>query len=265
MIEEVLIFISLGIFSGLIAGMFGIGGGTLIVPVLVTCFISLGFEDAIIVHMAIGTSMASIFFTGVASANAHMKKNAIDFQAMRPVVIGVIFGSFLGAVFAIQIAGSLLKIIIGLFALFVAIQMIFNIELSRNKNININNGNKSYVVGSFIGFLSSVLGIGGGIFSVPYFKSSGMSLTSSIGTSAACGIPIAIFASFGYVLMGLNNSLLPNMSLGYIYLPAVLGISFTSIFTASYGAKIAHFVSENILKKSLISLMLVIAIYMIVL
>jgi uncharacterized membrane protein YfcA len=109
------------------------------------------------------------------------------------------------------------------------------------------------------------LGIGGGIFSVPYFKSSGMSLTSSIGTSAACGIPIAIFASFGYVLMGLNNSLLPNMSLGYIYLPAVLGISFTSIFTASYGAKIAHFVSENILKKLLISLMLLIAIYMIVL
>ena len=261
MIEEVLIFILLGIFSGLIAGMFGIGGGTLIVPVLVTCFIGLGFEEAIIVHMAIGTSMASIFFTGLASANAHMKKNAIDFQVMRAVVVGIIFGSFLGAVFAIQIAGSLLKIIIGLFALFVAIQMIFNIELSKNTN----NGNKSYVAGSFIGFLSSVLGIGGGIFSVPYFKSLGMSLTSSIGTSAACGIPIAIFASFGYVLMGLNNSLLPNMSLGYIYLPAVLGISFTSIFTASYGARIAHFISENTLKKLLISLMLLIAIYMMVL
>ena len=78
--------------------------------------------------------MASIFFTGIASANAHMKKNAIDFQVMRPVVIGIIFGSFLGAVFAIQIAGSFLKIIIGLFALFVAIQMIFDIELSKNTN-----------------------------------------------------------------------------------------------------------------------------------
>ena len=175
MIEEVLIFISLGIFSGLIAGMFGIGGGTLIVPVLVTCFIGLGFEEEIIVHMAIGTSMASIFFTGIASANAHMAKNAIDFQVMRPVVIGIIFGSFLGAVFAIQIAGSLLKIIIGLFALFVAIQMIFDIELSKNRKIN--NGGKSYVAGSFIGFLSSVLGIGGGIFSVPYFKSLGLSIT----------------------------------------------------------------------------------------
>ena len=204
MIEELLIFISLGIFSGLIAGMFGIGGGTLIVPVLVTCFIGLGFEEEIIIHMAIGTSMASIFFTGMASANAHMAKNAIDFQVMRPVVIGIIFGSFLGAVF-------------------------------------------------------------GGIFSVPFFKSLGLSLTSSIGTSAACGIPIAIFASFGYILMGFNNPMLPNMSFGYIYLPAVLGISLTSIFTASYGARIAHFVSENILKKLLISLMLLIAIYMIVL
>ena len=160
--------------------------------------------------MAIGTSMASIFFTGMASANAHMKKNAIDFQVMRPVVIGIIFGSFLGAVFAIQIAGSLLKIIIGLFALFVAIQMIFNIELSKNKN---QNGNKSYVAGSFIGFLSSVLGIGGGIFSVPYFKSSGMSLTSSIGTSAACGIPIAIFASFGICLNGSQQFIITQYEL----------------------------------------------------
>ena len=113
--------------------------------------VNLGFEEEIIVHMAIGTSMASIFFTGIASANAHMAKNAIDFQVMRPVVIGIIFGSFLGAVFAIQIAGSLLKIIIGLFALFVAIQMIFDIELSKNKKIN--NEGKSYFAGSFIGFL----------------------------------------------------------------------------------------------------------------
>ena len=262
MIEEMIIFISLGVFSGLIAGLFGIGGGTLIVPVLVACFFSMGFEESIIVHLALGTSMACIFFTGLASANAHKKKNAIDFGVMRPVVIGIIFGSFLGAIFAIQIAGSILKIIIGLFALFVAIQIGFQLELRRRR---IDNKSTSYVAGSSIGFLSSILGIGGGIFSVSYFKSSGLSLTTSIGTSAACGVPIAIFASLGYIFVGFNNSVLPPMSIGYIYLPAVIGVSITSIFTAVYGAKLAHFISEKLLRNLLISLMLTISIYMIAL
>lgn len=259
MIEEMIIFISLGVFSGLIAGLFGIGGGTLIVPVLVACFFSMGFEESIIVHLALGTSMACIFFTGLASANAHKKKNAIDFGVMKPVVIGIIFGSFLGAIFAIQIAGSILKIIIGLFALFVAIQIGFQLELRRRR---IDNKSTSYVAGSSIGFLSSILGIGGGIFSVSYFKSSGLSLTTSIGTSAACGVPIAIFASLGYIFVGFNNSVLPPMSIGYIYLPAVIGVSITSIFTAVYGAKLAHFISEKLLRNLLISLMLTISIYM---
>lgn len=262
MIEEMIIFISLGVFSGLIAGLFGIGGGTLIVPVLVACFFSMGFEESIIVHLALGTSMACIFFTGLASANAHKKKNAIDFGVMKPVVIGIIFGSFLGAIFAIQIAGSILKIIIGLFALFVAIQIGFQLELRRRRS---DNKSTSYVAGSSIGFLSSILGIGGGIFSVSYFKTSGLSLTTSIGTSAACGVPIAIFASLGYIFVGFNNSVLPPMSIGYIYLPAVIGVSMTSIFTAVYGAKLAHFISEKLLRNLLISLMLTISIYMIAL
>jgi uncharacterized membrane protein YfcA len=262
MIEEMIIFISLGLFSGLIAGLFGIGGGTLIVPVLVACFFSMGFEESIIVHLALGTSMACIFFTGLASANAHKKKNAIDFGVMKPVVIGIIFGSFLGAIFAIQIAGSILKIIIGLFALFVAIQIGFQLELRRRRS---DNKSTSYIAGSSIGFLSSILGIGGGIFSVSYFKSSGLSLTTSIGTSAACGVPIAIFASLGYIFIGFNNSVLPPMSIGYIYLPAVIGVSMTSIFTAVYGAKLAHFISEKLLRNLLISLMLTISIYMIAL
>ena len=262
MIEEMIIFISLGLFSGLIAGLFGIGGGTLIVPVLVACFFSMGFEESIIVHLALGTSMACIFFTGLASAYAHKKKNAIDFGVMKPVVIGIIFGSFLGAIFAIQIAGSILKIIIGLFALFVAIQIGFQLEFQRRRS---DNKSTSYVAGSSIGFLSSILGIGGGIFSVSYFKSSGLSLTTSIGTSAACGVPIAIFASLGYIFVGFNNSVLPPMSIGYIYLPAVIGVSITSIFTAVYGAKLAHFISEKLLRNLLISLMLTISIYMIAL
>jgi len=142
-----------------------------------------------------------------------------------------------------------------------AIRIGFNIELksygSKPKKLI------SYVAGSVIGFLSSILGIGGGMFAIPYFRSAGLSLISSIGTSAACGIPIALFSSLGFFIMGLGNSALPNLSLGYIYLPAVFGISITSVFAAKYGAQIAHYVSTNTLRWLLASLLLSISIYMV--
>ena len=261
MIEELLIFAFLGIFVGLAAGMFGIGGGTLIVPVLVASFLNHGFQEDITVHLALGSSMASIFFTGIASANAHRKKNAINYNMMKPVVFGIIFGALLGAFFALQLEGAILKIIIGSFVILVAIQIGFDIEF-KNKSDKPKNI-QSYFAGSGIGFLSSILGIGGGIFSVPYFKGSGLSLTSSVGTSAACGIPIAFFGALGYVFMGMSNNSLPSLSYGYIYIPAVFGISITSVFAAQFGARLAHFVSTVTLKRLMLSLMITIAIYMI--
>lgn len=259
MIEEFILFALLGIFAGLVAGMFGIGGGIITVPVLVACFISYGFNDSIIIHLAVGTSLACIFFTGLSSAYTHNKKGAIDFLLFRQVALGIIFGAFFGAIFAIQINGHLLKVIIGTFVLLVAIQISFNLNLFAKKN---NESNAPYFVGTGIGFFSSVLGIGGGIFSAPYFKSSGLSMTSSVGTSAACGVPIAFFGALGYILLGFANQQLPKLTLGYIYLPALLGITITSIIAARYGAIIAHYLSENILKKLMVSLMLLISIYM---
>jgi uncharacterized membrane protein YfcA len=264
MIEEFILFASLGIFAGLAAGMFGIGGGIITVPVLVACFIGYGFDNGIIIHLAIGTSLACIFFTGLSSANAHRKKEAIDFLLFKQVGLGIILGAFLGAIFAIQLNGNILKTIIGIFVLFVAIQISFNLTLCANSAKKNNGSKKSYIVGTGIGFLSSILGIGGGIFSVPYFKYLGLSMTSSIGTSAACGVPIAFFGALGYFILGISNENLPSLTLGYIYLPALFGITITSIISAKYGADIAHYVSEHILKRLMVSLMLLISIYMFV-
>ena len=261
MIEEFILFAVLGVFSGLIAGMFGVGGGVIIVPVLVASFMGYGFDESIIIHLAIGTSLACIFFTGLSSANAHRKKQAIDFTLFKQVALGITLGALLGAMFAVQLDGNLLKIIIGVFALIMAVQIGFNFTLSLKNNLS----KGPYFVGTGIGFLSSVLGIGGGIFSVPYFKSSGLSMTSSVGTSAACGIPIAFFGALGYFILGISNESLPSYTLGYIYLPALFGITITSIIAAQYGAAIAHYVSEYILKILMVSLMLLISIYMIVL
>ena len=262
MIEGFLIFAGLGIIAGLLAGMFGIGGGIIIVPILIASFINYGFNEEIVVHLAIGTSLASIFFTGASSANAHRVKKSIDYEIMKPTSLGIAIGALLGAIFAIQLAGDLLKILIGCFAILVATQMLFDLKFSsqfRNPNIL-----RSMFAGSGIGFLSSIFGIGGGMFSVPYFKSSGLSMTSSVGTSAACGIPIALFGSFGYFLTGISNPVLPNLSYGYIYLPAVLGISLTSIFAARYGADLAHYLSPHTLRTLMAILMLIISVYMFV-
>ena len=260
MMDEILIFAALGILAGLLAGMFGIGGGLVIVPVLIGTFISLGFDASIVVHLSIGTAISCIIFTSSASANAHRKKKSIDFGHFKPVATGIIFGALCGALFAVQIEGFFLKLSIATFVFLVGIQILFDIQIYSKRIVP--NKPKSIFAGSIIGFLSSILGMGGGTFSVPYFRASGLKLTTSIGTSAACGVPIAIFGTIGYILAGIKVSELPNLSLGYIYLPALLGVSVTSIFAAKYGADLAHYLSQSILKRLMAAWFFIISIYM---
>ena len=120
MFDEILIFGALGVLAGLLAGMFGIGGGLIMVPVLIGTFINLGFDDQIIIQLAIGTAISCIIFTGISSANAHRKKDSIDFNQFKPVAIGIIFGAFTGALFAVQVDGVLLKLAIAIFVLIVS-------------------------------------------------------------------------------------------------------------------------------------------------
>ena len=265
---DIFLFLLLGGFTGLLAGMFGIGGGSVLVPALIFIFYGMGFDDSIVVYLAIGTSLTSIFFSALSSAYSHHLKQSVEWRLVTPLSIGMVAGALIGSRFATSINNDDLKLIITLFLLAVGAEMIFSymqLLISKTKKVLSISNITAPFHGTWIGFLSSIIGIGGGSFTTPLMIAGGYNIRKGIGTAAACGAPIAIAASFGYVLMGLNNSLLPNMSLGYIYLPAVLGISFTSIFTASYGARIAHFISENTLKKLLISLMLLIAIYMMVL
>ena len=186
-------------------------------------------------------------------------KGSVNINHFKPVAAGIIFGAFAGALFAVQIDGLILKLTIASFILIVGLDILLDKNIIQ-KIFQFKP--KSIFVGSGIGFLSSILGIGGGTFSVPYFKGSGLSLTSSIGTSAACGVPIAIFGTLGYIVAGLNVDLLPNMSLGYIYMPALIGVSITSIFSAKYGADLAHYLSKDTLRRLMASWFFIISIYM---
>ena len=260
---EILVFLLVGIFAGTLAGMFGIGGGVIIVPALIAIFSYLEFDENIIAHLAIGTSLASIFFTGLASAYSHNSKKGIIWKAFYPLAIGIFMGAIAGAVIADNISGNTLRSIVGIFLLVLAIQLIINHELKEYKN------NENYLLsilsGSGIGAASAIVGIGGGSFSVPYLRTFGYEMKLCIGTSAACGVPIALFGSLGYLFTGFNKINLPEMSIGYIYVPAVLGIAVTSVFSANIGVRITHMLSDTTLKILFSVFLMVGALYMLAL
>ena len=259
MLVELLAYLLVGSFAGILAGMFGVGGGIIIVPVWVFIFSILGFEDSYLVHIAIGTSLATIFFTGISSTRSHYLKGSIDSKAFFPIAIGISFGAILGAFIASSLNGDMLRKIIGIFAFLIAIQMMFN----QNRNIKKStNQIVSMLTGVGIGSASSVLGIGGGSFTVPFFKYNGIDMKTSIGTAAACGIPIAFFGSLSFITIGLNEEGLPPLALGFIYMPAMFLISLASVFTASIGAGMAHAISDKILTILFSTLMIIISTYM---
>jgi uncharacterized membrane protein YfcA len=259
MLVELLAYLLVGSFAGILAGMFGVGGGIIIVPVLVFVFSFLGFEDLYLVHIAIGTSLATIFFTGISSTRSHYLKGSIDAKAFFPIAMGISFGAILGAFIASSLDGDMLRKIIGIFAFLIAIQMMFN----QNRNVKKStNQIVSMLTGVGIGSASSVLGIGGGSFTVPFFKYNGIDMKTSIGTAAACGIPIAFFGSLSFITIGLNEEGLPPLALGFIYMPAMFLISLASVFTASIGAGMAHAISDKILTILFSTLMILISTYM---
>ena len=257
---EIIIFLSVGIFAGTLAGMFGIGGGVIIVPALIATFIYLGFDQVITTHLAIGTSLASIFFTGIASAYSHNQKKGVVWKIFYPLSSGIAVGAILGAFIAGNISGDSLRYLVGIFLIIVAIQLISSFEIKASKRES--HSISSVLSGSGIGMASSIIGIGGGSFTVPYLRYSGYEMKLCVGTAAACGVPIAFFGSLGYLYTGWSIENTPSMSLGYIYLPAVIGISATSIFSAKIGVAITHSLSDLVLK-ILFSLFLIIgALYM---
>jgi len=259
MIIEAIGYLLAGSFAGILAGTFGVGGGIIIVPVLVLIFGLIGFDSHYIVHLAIGTSLASIFFTGISSTRSHFLKGGINFQAFYPVAFGISIGSIVGVLIANNLSADVLKYIIGIFALFIAAQM--HLVKENDKTFRASKG-ISFAVGSGVGSISTILGIGGGSFTVPFFRYSGLDMKTCVGTGAACGIPIALFGSLTFAILGLENSDLPNYSIGYIYLPALIGISASSIFTASIGATIAHSISDKMLSMLFSLMMITISMYM---
>lgn len=247
-------YIALGAFAGVLAGLLGVGGGLVIVPVLTFIFTSQHLPEPHILHLALGTSLASIMFTSVSSLRAHHLRGAVDWLVVRRISFGIMVGTFGGSWVAAQLSTRFLKGFFVVFLYFVATQMLLNIKPKPHRQLPGLTAMSG--VGGLIGGVSSLVGIGGGSMSVPFLVWCNVAIHRAIGTSAAIGFPIALAGAAGYLVNGLSVPL-PPYSLGFVYLPALIGIAAASIVTAPLGAKLAHSLPIDKLKKIFALLLLV--------
>ena len=255
-------YLGVGAVAGMLAGLFGVGGGVVIVPMLLYCMVRQGFPDEFIMHIALGTSMASIMFTAVSSVMAHNRRGAVRWSVVRKIVPGILVGTFLGSCIASRLSTGFLKIFFVLFLYYVGVQMLADRKPKPSREVPGHLG--MFGVGNAIGAVSSLVGIGGGTMSVPFMMWCNIAVHEAIGTSAAIGFPIALSGTVGYIFNGFGLPGLPELSCGYVYLPALAGIVCASMLTAPLGAWVAHSLPVRKLKQVFAVLFLVLATRMLI-
>ena len=253
---ELFLFFLLGIFSGILAGLFGIGGGIIIIPVFFSIFKNLvGIPEESLAHTVLGTSLGVIVFSSLASTYSHNKRKAVIWNILKVIAPSICIGAALGAVTASYIPSSTLQMLVAIFLVLISIQMAFEFPPpTQNPRTSIIG---PVVVGSGIGWFSGIFGIGGGVFSVPYFYHRGLQMTQAIGSSAACGIPIAVSGSISYMIIGSNISNLPEYSVGYVYLPGAIIVGLTSAWSAIVGVRAAHRMKQRKLRLAFAILLMI--------
>jgi uncharacterized membrane protein YfcA len=251
----------LGGFSGLLAGLFGIGGGLIIVPILVSLF---SIQQIMIPEQqmifAIATSLATIIFTATSSVLAHHRQGNVLWAKVLRLTPGIIIGAALGAIIADKISADNLRFIFIIYLIYVAFKMALQLKSCESAVKNINS--LDYAAGGGIGLLSSILGIGGGTLTVPFLVACQIPMKNAVAVSSACGLPIAFSATVSYIVLGLQQPQLPAWSLGYIYLPAFSGIVLCSILTAPLGAKLATKLPATKLKRCFSIMLFIMAVKM---
>jgi len=227
-----------GALAGVLAGLLGVGGGIVIVPVLSALFAWQHMPAEYLMQMALGTSLASIMFTSLSSMRAHHAHQAVRWGVVKALSPGIIAGTLAGSFVASILSTGFLKGFFVCFLYYVSVQMFLNFKPKPAREIPAATG--MFGAGSFIGVISAMVGIGGGTLTVPFLSWCNIPLHQAVGTSAAVGFPIALAGTVGFIANGLGKAGLPPDTLGYIYLPALIGLVVMSMLTAPTGARIAH-------------------------
>lgn len=244
---DIVIYLSAGAGAGLLAGLLGVGGGLIIVPILLVLFAHLGYPAQWLTQLAVGTSLATIVATGISSTLAHHRQGAVDWLLLQRWWIGICLGAVAGAYLATCIDSEWLKKIIGGFALLVSAQLFWQWRPAGAGVLA--NGFKLNAIAGVIGGVSSLIGIGGGSLTVPYLLWAQYPVRRAIATSAACGVPIGLAGACAFVWMGWQAPNLPAHSWGFVVWPAALVLALSSTVTAQWGAKLAHQLPVLLLKR----------------
>lgn len=255
-------YLLLGSAAGVLSGLFGIGGGLILVPFLAWLYTLQGIGVEYVMRMAVATSLATIIITSLSSVYAHHSRHqAVLWSVVSKMAPGLLVGAILGSVIADNLPNRTLRVVFALYLIFVAVQMwIQQVERSETE---IRPKYPFLLTGGVIGMISAILGIGGGTLTVPYLIKSHVPIGNAVAVSSACGLPIATFGALSYTILGWNTAGLPEMSFGYIYLPGFIGVISASFFFAPIGASLAHKVPTDRLKRMFVVLVCIVGIKLI--
>lgn len=244
-----LLFPLLGLVAGLLAGLLGIGGGLVLVAALAWLLPLYGVPVEAAMHAALATSLASIILTAAASARAHAARGSVLWPTVAWMVPGLLLGGWLGSAVAVQLSGEVLRWLVAGYCFIAAAQMLFGRQRAGVDAASFVPRGPGYTAaGGGIGAVSAVVGIGGGSMTVPLLVWRGVAPVRAVGTSSACGVAIGLASALGYALHAPAGAL-PEMALGYVYLPAAIGVAIASILAAPSGARLAHALSGAALKR----------------
>lgn len=245
--DLVFLYLAAGVVAGILSGLFGLGGGIIIVPVLLLLFGQQSIPDSVSMHMAVASSLAVIVTTSISSVRAHALRGGVRWELARALAPGIVIGALFGALIAAWISGELLRIIFALFLASVALRMGFSGEI--RSSLALPGRTILRLVGGGIGLLSALVGIGGGSLTVPFLTKCGVAVREAVGTSAACGLPIALAGTIGFMISGWNHPELPDWSTGYVFWPAVVTVAVTSSLLAPVGAMLAYRLPAKLLRR----------------
>lgn len=250
-------YLVIGALVGIFAGMLGIGGGAIMVPLLVWLFAALGLPKSHVVHLAVGTSMATILFTSASSVRAHAARGALRWDIAKAITPGILAGGFAGALLAGLLSSFVFAACFAAFVYAAATNMLIDRKPRPARQLPGTLG--MFAAGSVISGFSVIAAIGGAVMTIPFMLYCNVAMIQAIGTAAIIGFPIAIAGSIGFVLTGMGQPDLPPWSLGYVYLPALAGISIASVLLAPLGAALAHRLPTRRLKQVFACLLYVLA------
>lgn len=236
-----------GVVSGIAAGLLGIGGGAVIVPALSNALLLMGYDAEVVQHVAVGTSLAIIIPTGIMSARSHHRRGALDIAVLKLWTPFIVVGTFIGGLMAGWFSGDVLRIVFAVMAFVIAANIIFAFQTRLMGHLK--GSAATHRVSAFIvGYISSLMGIGGGSLTVPTLVAFGDTMHKAVGTSAAIGVAIAVSGTAGFLISGWGVDDLPPLSLGYVNLLAFALVAVLAAVCAPFGAALAHRLDQKTLK-----------------